>query len=90
MERENNIFTLGILSFVFAFFINIVAIILGIIGLSKAKALKAENGGILEGKANTGRILSLLGLILGIVFTAIGIIAVVAFILLIVETNYHF
>lgn len=90
MERENNIFTLGLLSVIFAFFINLVAIILGIIGISKANSLKKENGGVIEGKANTGYILSVVGLILGILFTVIGIVAGVALAMFILETNYHF
>lgn len=49
----------------------IFGIIFGAIALSQAKKYAAANDGVLDGKAKVGRILGLIGLIVGIVMTVI-------------------
>ena len=70
LSQQSLIF--GILGLVFCES-GILGLIFSIIGLSKAKKLAAENGGQLEGKAKTGKILSTLGL----VFSIIGLVCVI-------------
>lgn len=77
MEQNNNqpnLLVLGILSLVFS---SVVGIILGAIGRSKGKKF-VEAGGTLTGAAKVGYILSLVGIILGIVVTVYIIIVAVA------------
>ena len=77
MEQNNqpNLLVFGILSIVFS---SIVGIILGAIGRSKGKKY-IQAGGTLTGSAKVGYILSLVGLILGIIVTVyIIIMAIVA------------
>ncbi len=66
------ILVFGILSLCFActFFLSFLGIIFGAISQSKSKTALSSNGS-LSGKARTGRILGKVGLILGIVMTAI-------------------
>ena len=71
---QPNLLVLGILSLVFT---SIVGIILGAIGRKKGKAYIAQ-GGQLTGASKVGYILSLVGLILGIVVTVIYVIAFAA------------
>ena len=71
---QPNLLVLGILSLVFT---SIVGIILGAIGRKKGKAYIAQ-GGTLTGASKVGYILSLVGLILGIVVTVIYVIAFAA------------
>jgi hypothetical protein len=65
---QPNLLVLGILSLVFAEF-GIVGLILGIIGRKKGKAYVAQ-GGTLTGASKVGYILSLVGMIFGIVMVA--------------------
>ena len=77
MEQNNqpNLLVFGILSIVFT---SIVGIILGAIGRSKGKKY-IQADGTLTGSAKVGYILSLVGLILGIIVTVyIIIMAIVA------------
>ena len=71
---QPNLLVFGILSLVFT---SIVGIILGAIGRKKGKAYIAQ-GGTLTGASKVGYILSLVGLILGIVVTVIYVIAFAA------------
>lgn len=70
---QPNILTFGILSLVFG---TVLAIIFGAIGRSKGKNYIAQ-GGTLTGSAKVGYILSLVGLILGIVSTVIVAIIII-------------
>ncbi len=75
MEQNNqpNLLVYGILSIVFS---SIVGIILGAIGRSKGKKYVAA-GGTLTGASKVGYILSLVGIILGIIVTVYVVILVV-------------
>ena len=64
------VFGILALSFACTFYFSFLGIIFGAIASSKANAYLAM-GGVLAGKAKTGRILGKIGLILGIVFTAL-------------------
>ncbi len=83
---------MGILasSFICTFYFSFMSIIFGIIGISKANKFKAYNGGVSYGKAKIGSILSKVGLIVGIVFTALVVIVVSAIVFAALETNYHY
>lgn len=74
--QQPNTLTLGILSIVFASITGIVGIILGAIGRKKGKEFLAQ-GGELTGASKVGYILSLVGLILGIICTILLVIYVV-------------
>ncbi len=78
---EPNVLVWGILSLVFSctFYFAFLGIIFGAIGLSKAKGYVAQ-GGVLAGKVKVGRILSLVGLILSIVFTVLALFAIIGII----------
>ena len=79
MNQQNNpqpnLLVLGILAVVLAEF-GIPGIILGAIGRSKGKKY-IQAGGTLTGAAKVGYILSLVGLILGIVMTVVWIIYII-------------
>ena len=78
-QEQPNILVLGILSLVFCS-LGIPGIIIGAIGRSKGKKF-IQAGGTLTGAAKVGYILSLLGLIFGIVMTvfwAIYVIVIIA------------
>ena len=80
-----SIMTMGIVSIVFActFWLSLVGIIFGAIGLSKAKKF-TEQCGQLYGKAKVGRYLSLGGLIGSCVMGAIAIIYILIMVIAIV------
>ncbi len=69
--QQPNLLIFGILSIVLACFTGIGGIILGAIGRSKGKAYALSGGRQLTGTAKVGFILSLVGLILGIVMTVV-------------------
>lgn len=81
-QAQPNLLVLGILAVAFSSF-GIVGLILGIIGRKKGKAFVAQ-GGQLTGANKVGFILSLVGLILGIVMTVFwaiyGIVLIIALI----------
>lgn len=81
---------MGILSIVFAetFFLSFLGIIFGAIGCGKAKRLE-RSGHPITGKAKVGRILSKIGLILGIILTVLFVIYLASIILLIIEGIGH-
>lgn len=83
--QQPNTLTLGILSIVFASITGIVGIILGAIGRKKGKEFLAQ-GGELTGAAKVGYILSLVGLILGIILTIFYVIYIIA--LVAIAANY--
>ncbi|MDR0887303.1 MAG: hypothetical protein LBM97_01280 [Candidatus Nomurabacteria bacterium] len=68
--------TLGILSLVLAFFVTIAGLVIGIIGVNKAKKFKAETGKDADGAgiAQAGFIVSLVFTILGVVGAIVGVI----------------
>ena len=66
-EKKKSSLVLGILSIIFGFFIPLVGLILGIIGLVLANSHQKESG--LDYK--TEKILSILGIVLGIVISAL-------------------
>ena len=82
MDQQNNqqpnLLVLGILAVVFAE-LGIPGIILGAIGRSKGKKF-VQAGGTLTGAAKVGYILSLVGLILGIVMTVFWVIYLIVII----------
>ncbi len=53
----------------------ILGIIFGAIAISNAKKYAAANGGVLDGKAKTGKILGTLGLVFGIISLVVIVIA---------------
>jgi hypothetical protein len=73
--------TFGILGIIFActFYFSFLGIIFSAIGLGKAKAFQAA-AGQLYGPAKVGKILSVIGLIVGIILTVIAAIALIAII----------
>ena len=77
--NANPVLTWGILGLAFActFFVSFLGIIFSAVGRGKAKAYAAQ-AGQLSGKARVGSILSLVGLILGIVMTVFFIIWLIA------------
>lgn len=83
--QQPNTLTLGILSIVFASITGIVGIILGAIGRKKGKEFLAQ-GGELTGAAKVGYILSLVGLILGIILTIFYVIYIIA--IVVIAANY--
>ena len=68
---------LGIISVLIAGFIALAAVILGSVGISKAKKFRAE-AGMHTGMSKAGLVLSIIGLVLGILSIVAGIIIVVA------------
>ena len=76
--QQPNLLIFGILSIVLACFTGIGGIILGAIGRSKGKAYALSGGRQLTGTAKVGFILSLVGLILGIVMTVVYAIIFIA------------
>ncbi|MBQ9414481.1 MAG: zinc ribbon domain-containing protein [Clostridia bacterium] len=74
-----SLLTFGILAtaFTFTFYFSFLSIIFGAIGLGKANTF-ATSYGPLYGRAKVGRILSLVGLIVGSVFTFICLIIIIA------------
>lgn len=85
--QSKSILTFGILALVFActFWLSFLGIIFGAIEGGKAKAYLA-NYGSLTGRAKTGSILGKIGLIVGIVLTAICILVII---LIIVNANKY-
>jgi hypothetical protein len=73
--------TFGILGIIFActFYFSFLGIIFSAIGLGKAKAFRAA-AGQLSGPAKVGKILSTIGLIVGIILTVICLIVVIGLI----------
>ena len=73
---QPNLLVFGILSLALCGFFGIPGIILGAIGRKKGKAFIAQ-GGVLTGASKVGYILSLVGLILGIVLTVYFVIVII-------------
>lgn len=71
------VLTWGILGLAFAFATGILGIIFSIIGLNKYKQYMAYTSGAHSGKAQTGRKLSIAGLIVGIAMTIFLIIYII-------------
>ena len=83
--------TFGILSLVFActFFLSFLGIVFGAIGKGKSSAC-LHLAGSMGGKARTGRILSIIGLIVGIIMTAIFAIVIIAAIIDANSYSYYY
>ncbi|MBQ9680128.1 MAG: zinc-ribbon domain-containing protein [Ruminococcus sp.] len=81
-SMSKSVLVFGILAISFAFipYVNFLGIIFGAIALSKAKKY-AASGYVLSGRAKTGKILGLVGLIAGIVCTLFWMIIIIAVII---------
>lgn len=86
LPAQPNLLVFGILSLVFS---SIVGIILGAIGRKKGKAYIAQ-GGTLTGASKVGYILSLVGIILGIIVTVYLVIVIIAAIATVGKTGYNY
>lgn len=82
-DTSTKVLVFGILGLAFAcsFSLSFLGIIFSAIGMSQANNFARENGAVF-GKAKVGRILSKVGLPLGIVFTVLFIVYIVAVVIL--------
>ncbi len=82
-DTSTKVLVFGILGLAFAcsFYLSFLGIIFSAIGMSQANNFARENGAVF-GKAKVGRILSKVGLPLGIVFTVISVIYIIVMVLL--------
>lgn len=87
VQADPSIFTMGLLSLIFAdtFFLSFLGIIFGAIAKNKVKAFEAL-GGVLTGKSKVGSILAKIGLILGIVLTVIFVIYIFIIVIGVIST----
>ena len=88
LAKQNLIFGILAIAFACSYYLSFMGIVFGAISMGKAKLYMASYP--LTGKAKVGRILGKVGFILGIVFTVLSLITIIACIVGSASSSYYY